>query len=44
MYDDWIIMKKIEWVSPVFEPEIDLNFLGLDAKVSIKPKKEQDES
>jgi hypothetical protein len=36
MFDDWINMKKLEWAEPPFEPEIDLNFIGLNAKIKIK--------
>jgi hypothetical protein len=29
-------LNKTNWVAPPFEPEIDLNFLGLNTKIIIK--------
>jgi hypothetical protein len=34
----------IDWIEPPFEPEIDLNFIGLNAKVIIKFKEDKIES
>ena len=33
-YENW------DWVEPPFEPEIDLNFLGVNAKVKMRFKDE----
>jgi len=44
MFDDWIRMKKIEWIEPPFEPEIDLNFLGINSKIKVSSKENKDES
>jgi hypothetical protein len=36
--------ENYNWVEPSFEPEIDLNFLGVNAKVIIKSKEDKNES
>jgi len=36
MFEDEIKTYTLNWIGPLFEPEIDLGFLGMYGKITIK--------